>query len=75
VPTPVSVVVGTYVGLPVAQAKAQATAEGLFIQWQGGGSPAESDVVVSQNPPAGTGVVPGSSILLNTAPPAPSPSP
>ncbi|HEX7399573.1 MAG TPA: protein kinase [Candidatus Limnocylindrales bacterium] len=75
VPTPVSVAVGTYVGLTVSQAKAQATSEGLFIQWQGGGSPAESDVVVSQNPPAGTGVAPGSSILLNTAPPAPSPSP
>jgi beta-lactam-binding protein with PASTA domain len=71
----VSVVVGTYVGLTVAQAKAQATAEGLFIQWQGGGSPAESDVVDSQNPLPGTGVAPGSPIILNPAPPAPSPSP
>jgi beta-lactam-binding protein with PASTA domain len=74
VPSPVSVV-GTYVGLTVAQAKAQATGEGLVIQWQGGGSPPESDVVVSQNPEAGTGLAPGSLILLNTAPPAPSPSP
>ena len=74
-PTQASVTVGTYVGLTVAQAKAQATAEGLVIVWQGGGIPPESDMVVSQNPPAGTTVIPGSSILLNTAPPPPSPSP
>jgi beta-lactam-binding protein with PASTA domain len=32
-------------------------------------------IVSPQNPAAGTPVAPGSSILLNTAPPAPSPSP
>ena len=74
-PSQPSNVVGTYVGLTVPQAKAQATAEGFVIVWQGGGNPPESDVVVSQNPSAGTNVVPGSSILLNTAPPPPSPSP
>ncbi len=72
-PSPVAIV-GTYVGLTVAQAKAQATAEGLLIQWQGGGTPADSDVVDGQNPPAGAGVAPGSSIVLNAVP-APSPSP
>jgi beta-lactam-binding protein with PASTA domain len=69
------VIVGTYVGLTVAQAKAQATSEGLVIVWQGGGTPAESDVVVASNPPPGAIVAPGSAILLNTAPPTPSPSP
>ncbi len=69
------VTVGTYVGLTVAQAKAQATSEGLVIMWQGGGTPADSDVVVASNPPPGTIVAPGSTLLLNTAPPFPSPSP
>ena len=74
-PTQAFVTVGTYVGLTVAQAKAQATSEGLVIVWQGGGTPAESDIVVAQNPPPGATVAPGSTILLNTAPPSASPSP
>jgi serine/threonine-protein kinase len=74
-PTPVPVTVGTYVGLTVSQAKAQATGEGLIIQWQGGGTPAESDIIASQNPPPGASVALGSPILLNPAPPPPSPSP
>jgi len=74
-PSQAVVTVGTYVGLTVAQAKAQATSEGLVIVWQGGGTPAESDVVIAQNPPAGATVAPGSAILLNTAPPSASPSP
>jgi serine/threonine-protein kinase len=75
VPTPTQVTVGTYVGLTVAAAKALATGEGLMILWQGGIPPAESDIIVSQNPSAGSSVAPGSTILLNTAPPPPSPSP
>jgi serine/threonine-protein kinase len=75
VPTQASVTVGTYVGLSVAQAEAQATGEGLVIQWQGGGTPAESDIIASQNPPPGASVALGSPILLNPAPPPPSPSP
>jgi len=76
-PTPVRVTVGTYVGLTVAQAKAQATLEDLVIRWQGGGTPAESDIVVApQNPRAGASVTPGSTILLNTTtPPTPTPTP
>jgi beta-lactam-binding protein with PASTA domain/tRNA A-37 threonylcarbamoyl transferase component Bud32 len=74
-PTQAFVTVGTYVGLTVAQAKAQATSEGLVIVWQGGGTPAESDIVIAANPPPGATVAPGSAILLNTAQPAPSPSP
>jgi beta-lactam-binding protein with PASTA domain len=73
-PTQAFVTVGMYVGLTVTQAKAQATSEGLVIVWQGGGTPAESDIVVASNPPAGASVAPGSTILLNTAPPSPSPS-
>jgi beta-lactam-binding protein with PASTA domain/tRNA A-37 threonylcarbamoyl transferase component Bud32 len=76
-PTPVRVTVGTYVGLTVAQAKAQATLEDLVIRWQGGGTPAESDIVVApQNPRAGASAAPGSTILLNTTtPPTPTPTP
>jgi len=76
-PTPARVTVGTYVGLTVAQAKAQATLEGLVIRWQGSSTPLESDIVVApQNPRAGAGVAPGSTILLNTTtPPPPSPTP
>ena len=69
-PTPPTVVVGTYVGLAVGQAKAQATSEGLVIQWQGA-TPADSDVVTAQNPPAGSNVPIGSPILLAASPPAP----
>jgi len=69
-PTPPAVVVGTYVGLAVGQAKAQATSEGLVIQWQGA-TPADSDVVTAQNPPAGSSVPIGSPILLAASPPAP----
>jgi serine/threonine-protein kinase len=69
-PTPPAVVVGTYVGLAVGQAKAQATSEGLVIQWQGA-TPADSDVVTAQNPPAGSNVPIGSPILLAASPPAP----
>jgi beta-lactam-binding protein with PASTA domain/tRNA A-37 threonylcarbamoyl transferase component Bud32 len=69
-PTPPPVVVGTYVGLAVGQAKAQATSEGLVIQWQGA-TPADGDVVTAQNPPAGSNVPIGSPILLAASPPAP----
>jgi serine/threonine-protein kinase len=70
-PTPVpTVTVGTYVGLTVAAAKAQATAEALVIQWQGA-TPADTDVVTAQNPPAGTVVTLGSPILLAASAPAP----
>jgi beta-lactam-binding protein with PASTA domain len=54
----------------VGQAKAQATSEGLVIQWQGA-TPADSDVVTAQNPPAGSNVPIGSPILLAASPPAP----
>jgi beta-lactam-binding protein with PASTA domain len=67
------VTVGTYVGLTVAAAKAQATSETLVIQWQGGATPADTDVVTAQSPPAGRTVRPGSSILLSASPPTPAP--
>ncbi len=71
-PTPVpTVTVGTYNGLTVAAAKAQATSEGLVIQWQGGGSPADTDVVTAQNPGPGSVVNIGSPILLSASPPSP----
>lgn len=71
-PTPVpTTTVGTYTGLTVSQAKAQATSEGLVIQWQGGGSPADTDVVTAQNPGPGANVAIGSPILLSASPPAP----
>ena len=69
-PTPPPVTVGTYVGLTVSEAKAQATSESLVIQWQGS-TPADTDVVTAQNLPAGTEVDPGSSIILSASPPAP----
>jgi serine/threonine-protein kinase len=70
-PTPVpTVTVGTYTGLTVAAAKAQATSEGLVIQWQGA-TPADTDVVTAQNPAPGTEVKLGSPILLSASPPAP----
>ena len=70
-PTPVPrVTVGTYTGLTVGAAKAQATAEGLVIQWQGA-TPADTDVVTAQNPTPGTEVAPGSTILLSASAPAP----
>jgi beta-lactam-binding protein with PASTA domain/tRNA A-37 threonylcarbamoyl transferase component Bud32 len=73
-PTPVpTVTVGTYTGLTVGAAKAQATAEGLVIQWQGGSSPADTDVVTAQNPGPGSEVKIGSPILLSASPPAPAP--
>jgi beta-lactam-binding protein with PASTA domain len=65
------VTVGTYNGLTVAAAKAQATSEGLVIQWQGGGSPADTDVVTAQNPGPGSVVNIGSPILLSASPPSP----
>ncbi len=72
-PTPVpTVAVGTYTGLTVGLAKAQATSEGLVIQWQGA-TPADSDVVTAQNPAPGTSVKVGSPILLSASPPAPTP--
>jgi beta-lactam-binding protein with PASTA domain len=58
------------VGLTVGQAKSQATAEALVIQWQGA-TPADSDVVTAQNPPPGASVTIGSPILLAASPPAP----
>jgi beta-lactam-binding protein with PASTA domain len=73
--TPMLVPVGTYVGLSVGDAIAQAASEVLEIQWQGGGTPAESDIVVAQNLPPGQVVLLGSTIVLVTAPPPPSPSP
>ena len=74
-PTPVRVTVLKYVGLTVTDAKAQATLQGLLIQWQGG-TPAESYIIVSpQNPPEGASVAPGSRILLNTTAPTPTPVP
>jgi beta-lactam-binding protein with PASTA domain len=74
-PTPVpTVTVGTYTGLTVAAAKAQATAEGLVIQWQGA-TPADSDVVTAQNPAPGAEVKVGSPILLSASPPTPTPTP
>ncbi len=69
-PTPAPVIVGTFVDLTVAEAKAQATSEGLVIQWQGA-TPADTDVVTAQNPPPGTSVAPGSPILLAASAPAP----
>ena len=73
-PTPVpTVIVGTYTGLTVGAAKAQATSEGLVIQWQGGASPADTDVVTQQNPAPGSEVQIGSPILLSASPPAPAP--
>ncbi len=73
-PTPTTelVIVGTYVDLTVGEAKSQATAQGLVIQWQGP-SPADSDVVTAQSPGPGSGVVAGSVILLAASPPAPPP--
>ena len=65
-----TVTVGSYVGLTVAAAKAQATAEALVIQWQGA-TPADSDVVTAQNPPPGSTVTIGSPILLAASAPAP----
>jgi beta-lactam-binding protein with PASTA domain len=74
-PTPVpTVTVGTYTGLTVAAAKAQATSEGLVIQWQGA-TPADSDVVTAQNPAPGSEVKVGSPILLSASPPTPTPTP
>ena len=73
-PTPATVTVGSYVGLTVATASSQATTEGLVIQWQGA-TPAGSDVVTAQNPPAGTSVAIGSPILLSAATPTPAPTP
>ncbi len=70
-PTPVpTVVVGTYTGLTVGAAKAQATSEGLVIQWQGA-TPADTDVVTAQNPGPGSEVQIGSPILLSASAPAP----
>ncbi len=70
-PTPVpTVTVGTYTGLTVGAAKAQATSEGLVIQWQGA-TPADTDVVTAQNPAPGSEVPIGSPILLSASPPTP----
>jgi eukaryotic-like serine/threonine-protein kinase len=72
-PTPVpTVIVGTYVDLTVGQAKAQATSEGLVIQWQGA-TPADTDIVTAQNPAPGAEVKIGSPILLSASPPTPAP--
>jgi eukaryotic-like serine/threonine-protein kinase len=75
-PTPVpTVTVGTYVGQPVSVARDQATSEGLIIKWQGG-TPADTDVITSQNPGAGAQVPVGSTILLTAkAPATPTPAP
>ena len=73
--TPMLVPVGTYIGLSVGDAIAQAASGVLEIQWQGGGTPAESDVVVAQNPSPGQIVPLGSTIVLVAAPPSPSPTP
>jgi beta-lactam-binding protein with PASTA domain len=59
----------------VATAKAQATSEGLVIQWQGA-TPADADVVTAQNPAPGTQVKVGSTLLLSATKPAtPTPAP
>ncbi len=65
-------IVGTYVDLTVGQAKAQATSEGLVIQWQGA-TPADTDIVTAQNPAPGAEVKIGSPILLSASPPTPAP--
>ncbi len=75
-PTPIpTVAVGTYKGLTVATAKAQATSEGLVIQWQGGATPPDTDIVTNQNPQPGTQAKVGSTLVLSTNAPTPAPTP
>jgi hypothetical protein len=67
--------VGTYVGLSVGDAIAQAASDVLEIQWQGEGTPPLDFVVVAQSIQPGLAVPLGSTIQLIAAPPSPSPSP
>ena len=70
-PTPTAIVLGDMTGLLYEDAKAQLEAQDLVVERVDKPSAKPEETVLQQDPPAGTSVLPGSTVTLTVAVPRP----